>query len=589
MMNVYWLAILSTLLVACGSGMRTSSESVDKAMNAYTKGTNEIGQRYTRFSSDDSMEKIQGAIEQDATAVPKAMLLAGNITFARFLTHTRNEADPQKYEVEIKWSNRPTPQLFRGTPNIRNNVLAAVLRPVNDGENLTLDLTCFKIEEFTCGKALVVMFEGSRNVGGIEFVRQPKVLQTVASPTFNSSTLSPKAKNFFDAHKAGEPVIARSFSVVYGASEVEVVGKTPQGLKMIFKADLIDPEGDALPVTGVGEELRTLGQTTIVGNNTRSLTILQEDKAAPTPARPPTGNTVIGAKREFVMRLTDPVSKPVGPPAPGNSICQVADKKPASTLAKSIVDEIISYCDQEHMAEHRTYWSKRSPGTIRRLMNTYSEMLGGPKTEVAKRMKTAIDELRITEMPIAALGITIQESGGFNPWAVSPVGATSEWQIMPCTGFDLGIVHIQGTRCTKQSVITFDGRKDSKLATQAMANYMKQFFRKWNYRDPTTNQIRQNYPMALASYKNGPGSTDKASDKAVDKIKKGRSGRVLSYGRLTEEQIRLISSDFFYLAKENVGLTHSQIEYTFRIIAGTQIILDPKSHGMPELGPVEGN
>jgi len=43
------------------------------------------------------------------------------------------------------------------------------------------------------------------------------------------------------------------------------------------------------------------------------------------------------------------------------------------------------------------------------------------------------------------------------------------------------------------------------------------------------------------------------------------------------------------LAKEKVGLTQHQIEYTYKILAGTQVLLDPKSHGLPEVPPIAGN
>lgn len=618
LMNVGLLTFLTAILVACGSGMRTSDEYVDRSKEGYTLGQNEGGQRYTGFDNDNSMEELKKVVEQDKTTIPGAMLLAQDIEWARFLSHARNEPSPSHYEVEIKWKSKTRSQIFRGEPRQRNNELVADLKPVNEGAQITMELTCVALAGFVCGKAIVVLNTGTRVVGGIEFIRQPKILQTIPSQSLDPNTLSPKAKSFFEDHKAGEPVIALSYSAVYGPSEVEVVEKTPQGLQTVFKTDLLDPEGEVLPVDSVGTDLKNLGQTTLVGNNARNLTILQED-ATPAPAPPPKptpgkvpskitipppapaaspGNSV-PKPRQFVIRLTDtPTANQTGPAAQGHSICDVRDKKPTSPLAKSIIDEVLSTCDKEFvlgrrtikMSDHRRYWISSSPATIRRLMTTYSEALGKATSEVAKRMKIALNELAAANFPVAALGITIQESGGFNPWAVSYAGAKSEWQIMPCTGMDLGIVTVKkGGKCYRDADILSDGRLDTKLATQAMAKYMKIFFNVWKYKDPRTGETRQNYPMALASYNRGPGTTQGASQEAVSKIKKGKGGRILSYGKLTEDQIRLVSSDFFYLAGENVGLSAGQIEYTMRILSGTQIILDPSTHGLNDLTPVAGN
>jgi hypothetical protein len=601
-MNVGLLTFLAAVLVACGSGMRTSDEYIDKSKQGYTLGQNEGGQRYTGFSNDNSTEELKKVVEQDQTAVPGAMLLAQDIEWARFLSHTRNEPSPSHYEVEIKWKSKQQSQVFRGPPRKRNNVTVADLKPTSGNPLIEMELTCISLAGFECGKAVVVLRDRVRVVGGIEFIRQPKILQTMPSQNLDPNTLSPKAKTFFDDHKAGEPVIARSFSVVYGPSEVEVVEKTPQGLQTVFKTDLLDPEGEALPIASVGTDLKTLGQTTLVGNNARNLTIIQDDAAS---AKPParaqgSGQNTIPKSKQFVIRLTDAptAAAPTGPSASGHSVCDVRDKKPTQPLAKSIVDEVLTTCDKQitlgnrsiKMADHRNYWTRSSPGTVRRLLSTYADALGKATSEVAKRMKIALAELAAAQFPVATLGITIQESGGYNPWAVSSANAKSEWQIMACTGMDLGIVRVKnGGKCYREADLSFDGRLDTKLATQAMAKYMKQFFAKWQYKDPRTGETRQNYPMALASYKNGPGSTQDASQEAVSKIKRGNGGRILSNGKLTEEQIRLVGSDFFYLAGENVGFTSSQIEYTMRVLAGTQIILDPHTHGFNDLTPVAGN
>jgi len=552
---------------------------------AYTKGENEVGQKYTAFSADASIDDLRKLIEKDSSSAAQALLLAKNIEWAKFVTHNENLVKSENYSVEIKWDQKQAPQRFQGKRRLENGRVISTLTPADNSDGLTLDLSCSQIGDFECGKAVTVLKSGPKIVGGIEFVRQQKVMRTLPSSTFTSNALSPKAKTYFDNHEKGEPIIARSFSVVYGNSSVDYLQNTSTGLRPILSTELLDPDGEALPVRWAAPELEQLGRTKVVGNNTNgSLYLLQEDKES---------------KKEFVTVIDDgdvardntpAVSNAVPAVAEGNGECTIADKRPAVPLAKTMVEEIVDSCDKGRMSDMRNFWKVESPNTVKRLIETYSEAQSAPKSDIAKRMKIALAEIKAEHFADAILGITLVESNGYNPFAVSNKGAKSEWQLMPCTAFEMGILRLRpGGKCTNNKDIVYDGRLDSRAATRAMLKYIKLIFDHWQYTDPTTGEKVLNLPMTYASYMAGPYGTKNRIEDVAENLKKGKNGKILSLGKLTDSQIRLISSDFFFLAKNRIGLSRGQIDYAYKVLSGQQILLDPKTHGFEELRPVAGN
>ncbi len=579
-MKLYVLLLtLGCLVVGCHSGgMRVAEEYRGNQYGNYTQGRNEAGRRFTSFATDNSLGDLQTLIEKDTVLVPRAMITGQSIEWTKFVPHYLSESVVEKFEIQIKWKGKNKFQTFRGQRQLHEGQVSARLEPVDAGESYSLEVSCAAFAEMECGKSVAVILMGEKIIGGIEYVRQEKRMSLLASPALDSSTLSPKAKALYEQLRKGESVTARSFSVVYGRSAVDIFQKSSQGFKLLISTDLLDPDGDVLPVYSAAPLLSEVGSTTLVGNNTSgSLFFLQGDRAT---------------NKEFAFVVADeaPVTRTSpgsNPPSNTAGNCDVADKKPAVAMAKSVIDEVISTCDKKTMAQHREFWRRRSPETVRKLISTYRQASTNPTTDLTTRMNSAITEIRAAQLPVVMLGVTLVESSGFNPNAVSYVGATSEWQIMPCTAKFLGILEIKvGGNCNRPADITFDGRKDSSLAARAMAKYIKSFFAQWGYTDPIVREIRHNLPMALASYI-APKRAKDASKAAIERI--NHPSRAQSLGPMTAEQKRLFPSDFFFLAENHIGLIEDQIDYTYKILSGMQVILDPKSHGFSDLPPIAGN
>jgi hypothetical protein len=204
-------------------------------------------------------------------------------------------------------------------------------------------------------------------------------------------------------------------------------------------------------------------------------------------------------------------------------------------------------------------------------------------------MKIDIQDLANNQFPTAMLAVTLVESGGFDHTAIGPALEKSEWQIAPCTGVYLGVVSIkQGGSCRNPKDIVQDNRLNSKMATQAFVSYMKSFFSRWQYKNPKTGETMQNAPMAFASYNGGPKNSEDASDIVEARLKASKDGRVYSLGRLNDAQLKLLGSDFFMLA-QNRSLPGGAIIYTYKVLAGFQVILDLKAHGFNDINPIAGN
>lgn len=94
-------------------------------------------------------------------------------------------------------------------------------------------------------------------------------------------------------------------------------------------------------------------------------------------------------------------------------------------------------------------------------------------------------------IPVEIGYLALVESG-FNPNAVSHVGATGLWQFMPYTGKDLGL----------RISWWIDERKDPYKATEAAAEYLLWLYARY-----------ENWYLAIAAYNAGPGKISRALDK----------------------------------------------------------------------------
>ena len=87
--------------------------------------------------------------------------------------------------------------------------------------------------------------------------------------------------------------------------------------------------------------------------------------------------------------------------------------------------------------------------------------------------------------------VPVAESG-YNPYALSPVGALGLWQLMPLTAIELGALHRHG----------LDGRRHIEQSTKAAAKYFLKLHQRFN-----------SWPLALAAYNLGPWGVQKRLNK----------------------------------------------------------------------------
>lgn len=88
--------------------------------------------------------------------------------------------------------------------------------------------------------------------------------------------------------------------------------------------------------------------------------------------------------------------------------------------------------------------------------------------------------------------VPVAESG-YNPYALSPVGALGLWQLMPLTAIELGALHRHG----------LDGRRHIEQSTQAAAKYMLKLHKRFD-----------SWPLALAAYNLGPWGVQRRLNKS---------------------------------------------------------------------------
>lgn len=98
-----------------------------------------------------------------------------------------------------------------------------------------------------------------------------------------------------------------------------------------------------------------------------------------------------------------------------------------------------------------------------------------------------LDVFADMDAPLELQVIPIVESG-YNPYAISPTGATGLWQLMPGTARHLGVLHNR----------SLDGSRHVEESTRAALKYLLQLKDHFHY-----------WPLAIAAYHVGPGHMDR--------------------------------------------------------------------------------
>ena len=129
---------------------------------------------------------------------------------------------------------------------------------------------------------------------------------------------------------------------------------------------------------------------------------------------------------------------------------------------------------------HFKYFTHRGRASFERYLKRLEQYFPYIKTTFERR-----------GIPVEIGYLALVESG-FNPNAVSHVGATGLWQFMPYTGKDLGL----------RISWWIDERKDPYKATEAAAEYLLWLYARY-----------ENWYLAIAAYNAGPGKISRALDK----------------------------------------------------------------------------
>ncbi len=188
-------------------------------------------------------------------------------------------------------------------------------------------------------------------------------------------------------------------------------------------------------------------------------------------------------------------SAPPGPPAPVHVPERAAPRAPAvdvfaleGILSPPAVevdpgDPILGSALAEHpeIAEELHYWILRWQTWGEDQFRRYLERMG----RYAPVVDAALEE---RELPPSLRYLPIVESG-YNPRAVSPVGAAGMWQFMPPTARFLGL------RVTP----LVDERRDPWRATEVALDYLADLHGKFG----------GSWYLALAAYNGGPGRTER--------------------------------------------------------------------------------
>lgn len=117
-------------------------------------------------------------------------------------------------------------------------------------------------------------------------------------------------------------------------------------------------------------------------------------------------------------------------------------------------------------------------------------------TSIDKRAQTTrqrvVQTLHDAGVPEELAFVPVAESG-YNPYALSPVGALGLWQLMPLTAIELGALHRHG----------LDGRRHVEQSTLAAAKYFLKLHQRFD-----------SWPLALAAYNLGPWGVQRRLNKS---------------------------------------------------------------------------
>ncbi|MGL5495566.1 MAG: transglycosylase SLT domain-containing protein [Aeromonas sobria] len=129
---------------------------------------------------------------------------------------------------------------------------------------------------------------------------------------------------------------------------------------------------------------------------------------------------------------------------------------------------------------------------INRHMDSYAGQLTNINMLVnnaAPIMVMIADHIYLRGLPSDLIFLPFIESG-YNPYAISPVGATGLWQLMPATATQYGVIRNEW----------FDGRRDITSSTSAALDYLSYLHRLFH----------NDWLLALAAYNAGEGRVSKA-------------------------------------------------------------------------------
>lgn len=184
----------------------------------------------------------------------------------------------------------------------------------------------------------------------------------------------------------------------------------------------------------------------------------------------------------------EPLEDDIGIPAADDTVSMAEveaaiseDSVPELTeVTPEYLDEILtsSFADTEEIRDRTQFWIDRWTGSGRGYFQRYLNRMG--------RYSHIVDaEIEARGLPRALRYLPIVESG-YNPVAVSRVGATGLWQFMSPTARWLG-VRVDGL---------VDERRDPEVATRYALGYLE------DLRD----QFNGSWFLALAAYNGGPGT-----------------------------------------------------------------------------------
>ena len=138
-------------------------------------------------------------------------------------------------------------------------------------------------------------------------------------------------------------------------------------------------------------------------------------------------------------------------------------------------------------------WKARHPDVAfhESFYNEKLTKIQGMMNRSAPSIRYIVTQLQRRKMPLELMFVPLIESG-YNPYAISPVGATGPWQLMPKTAQQYGVI--------KQD--WYDGRKDLMASTRGALNYLNYLY----------NLFERDWLLALAAYNAGEGTVRSAME-----------------------------------------------------------------------------